>query len=539
MKAANLVSSSGSFEPYVQGGGSTQATLSRLWRVKDGHFKNTQGEIEGDLIDSWEFSPDNLTLTAKLKPDAAFAPLPPVNGRVVDAQDVVFSYNRNKQLSTSRTDYWNEVAPTAPIQSITAIDNKTISIKLARPNATILALLSRDFSGDFHILPKDDGIDFRQPFAGTGPWYVTNYEPSVGANLKKNPGYRTSLGPLPFIETAEMPTIPDYAQQMAQYRAGNLYSFPAQIVPEDMLSLKKDFPDMEMMLSAQLSTRVQRFGFGQSDDSPYRDERVRQAFYMSIDRALLLTSGAALDKLSAAGLPGDYVFESALENGLPGWDGWLLNPRDEKAFGPNAANFAFDVAKAKALLSAAGHTDKVESNMYTVAPPMSPFFLVQLDVITEMANESGLFKITQVPVQNFGGEFVPKYQQQLNSAFNGIAIALSSAVAGNDPANYLFYYYNQAGSRRQGTDQHLTDLTSKAIAEFDTEARRQLVLQIQQYEGQVMFFPRIGAVTSYTISWPVLRNRGVWNSGSGRGGLGWGFDSTLFLDPSKAPLGKN
>jgi peptide/nickel transport system substrate-binding protein len=535
MKAANLLSSSGSFEPYQQGGGSTQATLSRLWRVADGHFKNTEGEIEGDLVESWEISGDNLTITAKLNPEASFAPLAPVNGRPVDAHDVVFSFNRNKEISTSRTDYWNEVTPTAPIESITAIDDHTISIKLVRPNATILALLSRDFAGDFHILPKEDGIDFRQPFAGSGPWYVTDYEPSVGANLQKNPGYRTKLGPLPFIEKAEMPTVSDYAQQAAQFRAGNLYSFPAQIVPEDMLALKKDLPALEMIMSAQLSTRVQRFGFGQADDSPYLDERVRQAFYMTLDRELLLTTGAALDRLTDAGLPADFVYESGLENGLPGWEGWVLDPRNESEFGPNAANFAFDISKAKALLSAAGHDTEVESNMYTVAPPMSPFFLVQLDVITEMANESGLFKITQVPIPNFGGEFVPKYQQQAFGTFNGIAIALSSGVAGNDPANYLFYYYNQSGSRRQGTDEHLTDLTSKAVGEFDTEARRQLVREIQQYEGKVMYFPRIGAVTSYTIAWPILRNRGVWNGGSGRGGLGWGFDSTYFLDPSKEP----
>src|SRR6185436_961194 len=173
MKGANLASTSGSWEPYVQGGGSGQGTLSRLFRVKDGHFKIPNGDVEGDLVSSWEISPDHLTITAKLDPERKFAPLAPVNGRVVDAQDVVFSYNRNKMISTSRTDYWTDVAPTAPIQSITAIDDRTVQIKLSRPTATILALLSRDFAGDFHILPKESGIDFRQVFAGSGPWYVT------------------------------------------------------------------------------------------------------------------------------------------------------------------------------------------------------------------------------------------------------------------------------------------------------------------------------------------------------------------------------
>ena len=78
MKGANLASTSGSWEPYVQGGGSGQGTLSRLFRVKDGHFQKPSGEIEGDLASSWEVSPDRLTITAKLDPERKFAPLAPV-----------------------------------------------------------------------------------------------------------------------------------------------------------------------------------------------------------------------------------------------------------------------------------------------------------------------------------------------------------------------------------------------------------------------------------------------------------------------------
>jgi len=74
MKGANLASTSGSWEPYVQGGGSGQGTLSRLFRVKDGHFKIPDGEIEGDLVSSWEVSPDHLTITAKLDPSESLHP---------------------------------------------------------------------------------------------------------------------------------------------------------------------------------------------------------------------------------------------------------------------------------------------------------------------------------------------------------------------------------------------------------------------------------------------------------------------------------
>src|SRR6476469_2044472 len=65
-----------------------------LFRIKDGLLEPTKGEIEGDIVESWEISPDRLTITAKIKPAAMFAPVAPVNGRAVDARDVAFSWQR-------------------------------------------------------------------------------------------------------------------------------------------------------------------------------------------------------------------------------------------------------------------------------------------------------------------------------------------------------------------------------------------------------------------------------------------------------------
>ena len=36
------------------------------------------------------------------------------------------------------------------------------------------------------------------------------------------------------------------------------------------------------------------------------------------------------------------------------WTGWYLDPKDEKAFGPNAKNYKYDLAEAKKLVEAAG-----------------------------------------------------------------------------------------------------------------------------------------------------------------------------------------
>jgi ABC-type transport system substrate-binding protein len=108
--------------------------------------------MEGELVDSWEFSPDNLTLTAKITHDVAFAPLPPVNGRRVDAHDVVFSWERYNAVSPRRGELANEANPAAPITSVEAIDDDTVVLKLAAPDSTLLAKLGGTFAATYFIV---------------------------------------------------------------------------------------------------------------------------------------------------------------------------------------------------------------------------------------------------------------------------------------------------------------------------------------------------------------------------------------------------
>jgi hypothetical protein len=64
------------------------------------------------------------------------------------------------------------------------------------------------------------------------------------------------------------------------------------------------------------------------------------------------------------------------------------------------------------------------------------------------------------------------------------------------------------------------------------------VNDIQRCDGRTVFFPRIGAVSDYQIAWSIVRNRGVYVGGLLGTKVGWGFNLTTFLDPSRAPLGK-
>src|SRR3954469_136280 len=112
----------------------TSLIYNKLFSVKPGVLQSSDGTIEGDMVESWEFSPDKLTLTMKIRGDAGTPPnQAPVNGRKLDATDVAYSWTRFAATGSGRTDLANSAAPAAPILSLTATDNKTVVIKLKEP----------------------------------------------------------------------------------------------------------------------------------------------------------------------------------------------------------------------------------------------------------------------------------------------------------------------------------------------------------------------------------------------------------------------
>src|SRR5688572_12196998 len=83
-------------DPYIPGAvltGVVPFTHNRLVALKPGSLGPADGTIAPDLAESWEWSADALQLTLKLRQDAKFHPIAPVNGRAVTMDDVLFSIN--------------------------------------------------------------------------------------------------------------------------------------------------------------------------------------------------------------------------------------------------------------------------------------------------------------------------------------------------------------------------------------------------------------------------------------------------------------
>ncbi|MCL4242932.1 MAG: hypothetical protein KJ048_16395, partial [Dehalococcoidia bacterium] len=109
--------------------GQQALVFSRLLSYAD----QAQGTVVADLAERLPEMPDGQTLVFRLKPDARWHEVPPLNGRAVTADDVKHSIERQMSGDTTfvRAPQW------AGIDTIEVSDPGTITFKLKAPLATM------------------------------------------------------------------------------------------------------------------------------------------------------------------------------------------------------------------------------------------------------------------------------------------------------------------------------------------------------------------------------------------------------------------
>jgi peptide/nickel transport system substrate-binding protein len=517
----NYTNGDGNLDPNVSVAGISQfleLIYTRLVTLKPGHFSPSQeDEIAPDMAESWEYSPDRLQITLKLRPGVRFHNLPPVNGRLLDVDDVVFSWKRFESQSVSRAGVANAANPDAPVLSLTAPDSRTVVIKLREPIAYALNyFVNREL---VNIMPKEAGdpgvLDLRSTYLGAGVFSLGKYEPSVGFMFKKNPEFwDKSIG---FIDQLDYPIITEYAQGMAQLRAGNIYLYAVR--PEDVLQLKRDVPAINMY-AGDIAGSGQNLLFGRRTPA-FRDERVRLAFQMSYDRETWIDTLENAAMFDAEGLPVERSWYSAFPGLGHALDAWRPDPRDSKAFGPNAQYYQHDVAEAKKLLAAAGFPNGLEV-MATAPSTGAGSGITTIEARQSMNGDAGLkFKTNLIPYQT---DFIPNYRDARGD-FEGIAYKGGIEISGDiidrmcqcywSKSGVQFYGFDSAGRGDASGDPYVDSTLVKARTELDTEKRKALSQDLQRYLAAKAYgLHGLGGATRFSMAWPVIGNYLVWQGGS-------------------------
>ncbi|MDA1147815.1 MAG: ABC transporter substrate-binding protein, partial [Chloroflexi bacterium] len=293
-------------------------------------------------------SEDGQTWTVKLR-DHSFQDVAPVSGRKVEAEDVVFSASLlQREESPNRDAVLNWLKVEAP-------DAETVVFTLDAPSPTFLEQIAD--ANLLWVFPKeaDGGFDPATTMIGAGPYILNEYRPSGGFSYDRNPTYY-ELGEdgesLPYVDKLERPIIPEYANRLAQFLAGNLSQI--DVNSEDILSLRADHPEFQWL--GQVSQLQSIFYWDNilTTDAPYGDERFRQAVSMSLDRDGLTDLGYNTFALSDAGLPASTSWNNIIP---AGWgDRWWLDPQSPD-HGDSGKWFNYSPEEAKKLLAAMGVED--------------------------------------------------------------------------------------------------------------------------------------------------------------------------------------
>ena len=246
------------------------------------------------------------------------------NGAPLTADDVVYTYKlqTNPAGKSSALSAFGGVLTPAGVQKV---DDFTVAFHLTAPNGNFPYLTSSD-NYNMIILPNNyDPAKWEGTFVGTGPFKLKSYTQKVGASFVRNEEYWGTKA----IPAATQFTFYDTETPMIlALTSGSLDVIGQFAVTNGPQLLSGGYNIIKLKSSAhrELSMRT--------DQAPFTDPRVRQALALSLDRPAIVT---ALFK-GAADVGNDSPFAP-------------VYPSTNTSIPQRSLN----VAKAKALLSAAGH----------------------------------------------------------------------------------------------------------------------------------------------------------------------------------------
>src|SRR4051812_16145829 len=511
---------------------------------------STYSEVVGDLAESWEVSADRLSLTFKLRQGVKWHNKAPVNGRDFDSSDVVANWKRYEAKGGNRAANANSANPNAPIISVTAPDARTVVYKLKEPTSFLLQRLAIMTTGEAGTqMPRetDNGFDPRQEQIGTGGFILDKYEPSVRLIYKRNPDYWNKQEP--YVDTLEIPFVTQYASGLAQFKAGNVYSY--NVLPQDQVAAKKETPATSMyQFITATANPAAIVGFGWNNlpngqKSPFLDVRVRQALSMSYDRDAFIDAFSNVSKFESEGLPVETYYYTAMAYVPNVW----LDPR-KSDFGPNAQFYKQNIAEAKKLVAAAGYDHGIDFESKVInGAQFGLDHQKQVEVMDNMAREAG-FRPTPKLI-DYNLEYLPKIVTS-RGKFDGYAYRFG-ATSSSDPLDFFVWrYWSKAGPTSgalgfdvngkgdDSGDPAVDQLIEKGMAEVDAQKRTEYIKELQRYLGKMQYgVSRPGNASQFALAWPAVGNYQVFQGDSRAAAANsGGTPYTWWLDETKEPLKK-
>jgi len=452
--------------------------LSRLYAHKTGPEPSIASslDVEPDLATSAESS-DAVTWTVKLRADARFQNIAPVNGHPVEAEDVKATFARAFALPASAAKAY--VWMIEPNQ-IETPDKQTVIFKLKYPYGPFLATLA-NLVGSF-IYPREvlsGSYDPAKLLIGSGPFTLENFTPDVSLTYKRNTDWFQEGRP--YIDGSRAAVIPDAAQQLAQFTAGNLDILA--VGQNDLDAARRSNPKAAVV-TAPSGNPYQIFGHMDDPTSPFRDLRLRQAISMAIDRA-------AVSKTMFSGASHDNAVISSAKGK------WALSPDQ---LGDASQFYTYNPDAARKLVAASGAADQIHKFVWPLHFP-GPEIDTLAQMIVPMLNAAG-FKIQLSPV-DYATQWQPVDKGVLYGHYPNDTIAfLSWMSASNTAEEELFSTLGTGGSANHSaaSDPDVDSMLSKMLSLTDEQERLKAAADVQRFvAGKMYYIAAIPTGNIYTL----------------------------------------
>jgi ABC-type transport system substrate-binding protein len=538
--------SSSSFATHTQVAAFTYPRLFKFQAVINP--QRAKGEVEGDLVESSEMSQDRLQVTLRLRQGLNWEQRAPTSGRAIDAGDVTFSWNKFGRASPSRGDliYNGETSPGSPVESVSSPDPRTVVFRLKQADSSFLGLLASDRI--FYVMPRESegGFDPRTELRGYGPWLMSENRPGFLRAWTKNPNYYVKGRP--FAETLEQAVVPDYMNRLAQFRAGLIWTSVAS--QDDILNTKRELPDLLLQQMTSFGAAPGSLAFGYDGETPWRDERMRQAVSLLIDRETMIDLKTDRARFDAEGLPIEVRYHSAI---AASWEGFWVDPRDATRFGADARFFAYDPDEARRLMSAAGFPDGVETLLhFNGGNEYAAAYTRTAELISGMLHEGGIR--ARLDPREFQNDWMPNYSLGYTGAANiGRQIKGFPGIIYRTMPSYptfatqAFVSLHRNGSRfigmtpdgknASGGDPDVNRMVEQLRREFDVKKQQEQAIELARFVARKAYdIPMLPYATlGFSLSWPVIGNLGVYRGWPG-GSAVTETNLHYWIDDTKPPL---
>ena len=508
------------------------AVFSKLYRYAS-HEEPTWDNILPDLATSApemvEPSAELLTYIIHLRQGVTFhdtdkirGDFPGLAGRELTADDVKYSYDRQRNHDSAQLPYYYRSSQYETIDTLDVVDKYTLRIKTKEPTAPFYHFMA---DTNAMIIPQEivdespgsdgrpwDSVDAQgrpkippeQRMIGTGPFIWDHLTFGIEFEAKRNPAWfgwdDKSLG-RPYLAGYKATgqglndgTVESLFRRKEVDTAGFIDN------PEWILKIMDEQPELvfqRQQVSGWLNSRLKTYA------APFNDWRVRRALHLAVDRQDIIDiigSGAwyKVGPVNSAikywALPDDQLLA------LPGYR-------------VNDADRAADITEARQLYEAAGKPEIPQIWFANVPGYIGAFATTYINTIKANLGITSEVRYQQVSYGRIA-EGLARPESDLG------AFTWGYDNGWIDLDDWVYPYFKTKGPKNsfQVSDPALDVLLDKQRKEFDTDARKLIGYDIQKHllgEADPQA-PAANARLDYacpgggSVRWPYYKNDSSW-----------------------------